>query len=151
MKINADGFDRKGRAFGSRVGDGCTWEGFGGRAESERTRMVSEFHQWIIERRHAVELKMLHSRGWMMETAPLARAGMDAAETPRDVPLCVFEFAQHALEYVERQRQFDLLNTYYEMAANGYDESGLQIHQGLGPAVAQLWSWFIEARAEAEA
>jgi hypothetical protein len=111
--------------------------------------MVGEFHLWIIERRHAVELKMLHSRAWMLETAPLARAAMDAAETPADAPCCVFEFASHALEYVEHQRAFDLLNCYYEMAANGYDESGLQVHQGLGPAVAQLWTWFVEARAEA--
>ncbi len=148
-KIKADGKDFKGRAFGQRVGSGDSWEEFASRAESERTRMVGEFHAWVVERRGAVELKMLRSRGWMMETAPLARAAMDAAETPADAPMSVFEFAQHALEYVEHQRAFDLLNAYYEMAANGYDESGLQVHQGLGPAVAQLWSWFAEARAEA--
>ena len=148
MNVNTKMKDFRGRAFGARVGNGSTWEGFGENAESERHRMVAEFQRWIIERRHEVELKMIHSRAWMVEIAPLARVAMDGAETPTAAPMCVFEFAQHALEYVEWQRQFDLLNTYYALAASGYDESGLQVHQGLGPAVAELWAWFIEERNE---
>ncbi len=75
----------------------------------------------------------------------------DSAPTPADVPMCVYEFAQHAVQYINLQRKFDLLNVYYEMAARGYDESGLQVHQGLGAAVADLWDWFIQERQESEA
>ncbi len=150
MKINTDGKDFKGREFGCRVGGASTWEGFGNNAESERVRMVSEFHVWVVKRRCEIELKMLHSLGWMKESAAFARVGMDGAETPASVPLCVLEFAQHALEYVEAQRLFDLLNVYYEMAARGFDESGLQVHQGLEGQVKELWDWFIQERSASE-
>ena len=149
MKINTDGKDAKGRAFGVRVGSASTWEGFGSNAEGERTRMVSEFHAWVVERRHEVEMKMLHAEGWMKEAAPFARVAMTQAETPAEIPMCVLEFASHCLIYVERRRQLDLLNVYYLMAANGYDESGLQVHQGLEGQVKELWDWFISERDEA--
>jgi hypothetical protein len=140
----------KNSKFAKPAGDNRTWEGFGNNAQHERVVMVREFHTWIVERRHEIELKVIHSKQWSKETAPFARAGMDAAETPADVPLCVFEFAQYAMEYLNYQRKLDLLNVYYNLAATDYDESGLQVHQGFESEVAELWAWFMEERAEAE-
>ncbi|RYX86606.1 hypothetical protein EON83_00040 [bacterium] len=125
-----------------------SWEEFGDGAIRERSVMVSEFHHWLVKTRIDVEQKLLNARRSMNDTAFFAEAGIAGASTPKEVPLCVIDFARDALRVIDLQRKLDLLNVYYRQAANEESDDSLTIEKGNEAEVGALWNWFIECRSQ---
>ena len=135
-------------AFGDAYPEASTWETWREHAESEQAVMVSEFHHWIVKTKAATEQRLLTADNQRRAKAPIARAGMEKAATPREVPMCVLQFTLLALEVLELERKIKLLNVYYRQAANEESDTELIIEEGNEAEVNELWNWFIECRNE---
>jgi len=125
-----------------------TWEDFGSRAESERTAMAAEFFAWAMKKRSKLEERLFHNERHMTECAPFARAGMNNAETPAEVPLAVLEFASTALDVLDYQRELEKLNAYYRHSVSQGIETTLAMGSGKDNDLHHLWEQFLEEREE---
>ncbi len=132
--------------FAERAPGESDWAGYGRAAEGERAVMVAEFHAWVVKTRINTEQRLLNIRRHMNEIEPFARAGMDNAQTPADVPHVVLEFASSALDVAAKERELALLNVYYGKAAQEHNDVCLTIEPGGEAEVNTLWEMFIEAR-----
>ncbi len=122
------------------------WETFADDAEMERGVMVAEFHVWLIKTRYEVERHLMASEAHQRSIAPFADAGLEAAKTPRDIPVVVLEFASTALAVMKLKRKLDLCNVYYAQAASDQAETHLNIEPGNEGEVNELWRLFIKER-----
>jgi hypothetical protein len=149
--MNLQKIVREKGAFGKPTPESLTtWNRWQYAAEGERCVMVKEFHAWLVQARHETEKKLFHMEREMEGAAPFAQAGMNAAETPADLPLVVIEFAGHALEVMELKRKMALLDTYYEIAAYEICESHFEIRRGEEANFNALWALFLEDREETQ-
>lgn len=134
--------------FGKRHASRASWDNWADRAEAERFVMVAEFKIWAIKTKLQTEEELIRAQVAMRAGEPFARAGIDKAETPQDVPLCVIEFAMNTLNMLERQRKLDLCNLYFEAQASMGDEYSIQAERSEEAEIKALWDLFIEEREE---
>ncbi|HEY0073413.1 MAG TPA: hypothetical protein VGB77_04865 [Abditibacteriaceae bacterium] len=122
------------------------WNDASYKALNEQAVMIAEFHAWLVKTRIETEQRLIAAEQLMTETAPFARAGLEAAPTPREVPFVVTHFAHFALDVIERRRELNLLNVYYRQAARDENTESLHIEPGNEAEVMRLWEWFIAER-----
>ena len=132
--------------FAQPVG-GQSWETFADDAETERGVMVADFHVWVIAARHETEAQLMSAQSFQRSIAPMAQAAIEAAATPRDVPVVVVEFAQSTLDVMQLAQRLALFNAYYSRAVSDCSEAHLDFDAG-ALEVAALWKMFLEARDE---
>ncbi len=133
----------------SKIGAKATWDGWAQNAEYDRAVMMSEFHGWAVAKRQSVEEKIIGNKHHQISCEPFARAGLDSAETPADVPMVVLEFAITSLALLEAQRKMALLDVYYKRAGNwGGGQETLQVESCDEAEINALWQWFMEDREE---
>ena len=119
-------------------------------AESERSIMLAEFNAWAIRARLECEHDLIMKENFLANTAPFARAGMESAETPADLPNCVIEFTLIALQLIEVKREMALFNLHHKKATLRACESMFASEPEDEAEMLQLWAKFMESRAKAK-
>ena len=130
-----------------------TWETYGTDAQYMRVQMAEPFFAWVAQKRSEVERSLFNARFHMAACEPFARAAFDRAESPGKMPVVVVEFAQTALDVMEREAELAKLNAYYQQMATFNYEVDLGIGQAsdlLGHITHDLWDWYQREQAEQE-
>ena len=89
-----------------------------------------------------VELKRQHLRvdNWCRSIAAFAQAGVNKAATPRDVPMCVLNFAYSSFGVWQLGRKPNLFNVYHRQTAKEESDTEFIIEEGNEAGVSELWN-----------